>query len=553
MSSDAVDRLRTILRALPDPILVVDPSGKLTPLNPPGEQMAEAAANGATGVQDKLALIADMARGGLFGDPVPIGLRVDGIYLIYEATARVTGKDVLIVCRDVSADTSVREVLLESRQRYKQLVEIGSDFVWECDDSGAFSFISEPGAFSYPPHLLVGRQPTQFMVETDGHPGWPNRTPEPVRDHHVRVAKANGEIVTLALNAGPVRDDRNHQIGVRGTARAVQGGSAPRTGPTEKAPDRIGAIMQAMRSEWHPADMLRNGVVGVVHGFAATGCAIIGGNEGDQWQVLAECGELPDSATLQACPDKLHDRRTLRLDQGDDGEIAVVALHCQGHRNSVLVARRRSNDPAWLASDLDALSRLDAPCGIAVQQALELKRLTRLSRSDSLTGLLNRRAFLLELTAALARASRHQTTGALIYLDLNHFKRLNDRYGHETGNQALIGVANILSSAIRPYDLAARMGGDEFVVWLEDISGRDAGRSARRIADAIADWSGRLAQDTELGAAIGVAMFDPDTPESPEDLIGRADSAMYKAKRTPDKAVVVARRRRLRPRPATRA
>src|SRR5690606_38519430 len=109
--------------------------------------------------------------------------------------------------------------------------------------------------------------------------------------------------------------------------------------------------------------------------------------------------------------------------------------------------------------------------------------------SDSLTGLLNRRAFLTELTAALARSCRTRATGALIYLDLNNFKQLNDLHGHETGNEALKGIAGILSSAIRPYDLAARLGGDEFALWLEDISGRDAGRSARRIADAIGRWS----------------------------------------------------------------
>lgn len=546
-----MERLRTILRALPDPILVIKTNGTLNPLNPPGEQVVEAAAIDATGVQDKLQLIADMARTGLFGDPVPIGLRVDGIYLIYEATARLMGKDVLVVCRDVSADTSVREVLLESRQRYKQLVEIGSDFVWECDDSGAFSFISEPGAFGYPPHLLVGRQPMQFMVDADGQPGWPNRTPDPVRDRQVKVVSANGEVTTLALNAGPVRDETNNQLGVRGTARTIEGGQAQTPDATQDGPDRIGAILQAMRGEWHPADMLRNAVIAVANGFSAAGCAILGGNEGDTWQVLAECGEVPESVALQVGQEALHERRTLRLDQGDNGEIAVVALHCQNHRIGMLLARRRYGEPALRAQEFDALSRLDAPLGVAVQQALELKRLTRLSRSDSLTGLLNRRAFLLELTAALARASRHQTTGALIYLDLDHFKRLNDRHGHETGNEALIGVANILSSAIRPYDLAARMGGDEFVVWLEDISGRDAGRSARRIADAIADWSVQLSQDIRLGAAIGVAMFDPAAPESPEDLIGRADGAMYKAKRTPDKAVVIARRRRPKPRMAT--
>ncbi|MGF1624092.1 MAG: diguanylate cyclase domain-containing protein [Alphaproteobacteria bacterium] len=531
-----------MLAALPDPILLADGSGRLTALNRPGEAIRAAIAQDHAAARNQILDAARLAQKDIAGDPVPIGLLIDGIATCYEITARKAGDATVILCRDVSAETSVREVLLESRQRYKQLVEIGADFVWECDASGSLSFVSEPGAFGYPPDRIVGRQPSQFVSAADGSAAWPNRIVGPVRDVHVLVKAADGQIVPLSLDAGPIPDGTGGHCGVRGVGRIRQG---PDESRDRARANPAGSVVQAMRSEWRPDDMLHIAAAGVWRRFGAAGCVIFGSGDGGQWHKLAEAGEVPMESQINACLDALRGKHSLHRESHADGTLIALAVHCQGRPMGALVVWRRAGSPAWQDEEIELLSGLEEPCGIAVRQALEIRRLTRLSRSDSLTGLLNRSAFLLELTGALARAGRQRTPGALVYLDLDRFKRLNDLCGHEAGNEALTEVAKILISAIRPYDLAARLGGDEFAVWLEDISGRSAGRSARRIATAIGVWSARqFAPEVSVGASLGVAMFDPDHPESPEDLIERADRAMYRAKRTAGDPVAIARPRR---------
>lgn len=480
--------------------------------------------------------------------PVTVALQMDGAVVLFEVSARPAGGHAAVICRDVSAETSVREVLLESRQRYKQLVEIGADFIWECDETGAFSFVSEPGAFGFPPDRLIGRQPARFVVPSEDGIGWPSRVIAPVRGLVVSVLAADGRPVRLSLDAGPTLDQRHGRRGVRGVARVLK--DAPPSGTAASRADAMAAVIHAMQMEWRPADALHSCAAGVWRGLAASGCVIYG--EGDGRLKLAEAGELPPERSLQGCLDGLRDGNGLFRFADAEGQLLGIAVHCQNRPVGAIVVWRLPGATPWTQAEVDQLVKLDGPCGVAVRQALEIRRLIRLSRSDSLTGLLNRRAFLTELTAALARSCRTRATGALIYLDLNNFKQLNDLHGHETGNEALKGIAGILSSAIRPYDLAARLGGDEFALWLEDISGRDAGRSARRIADAIARWSACHApQGTPLGASIGLAVFDPAQAESAEDLIERADRAMYRAKRAADGRVAVARaRRRTAPRTA---
>ena len=105
-----------------------------------------------------------------------------------------------------------------------------------------------------------------------------------------------------------------------------------------------------------------------------------------------------------------------------------------------------------------------------------------LAATDGLTGLMNRRAFQESLDTAIARARRNQTPGALIYVDLDNFKAINDTYGHETGDNVLTEVAQILTSRSRTYDLVARIGGDEFVVWLDGVEFSVAKRRAGELA-----------------------------------------------------------------------
>jgi len=149
---------------------------------------------------------------------------------------------------------------------------------------------------------------------------------------------------------------------------------------------------------------------------------------------------------------------------------------------------------------------------------------------DPLTGLPNRTLFLDRLSLGLARMERSQAAVAVLFLDLDKFKVVNDSLGHDVGDQLLVAVANRLRAALRPGDTAARYGGDEFTVLCEGItSENDAVVIAERVSAAIGRPFSLDDAETELTSSIGIAIATGDE-DSPENLIHEADTAMYRAK-----------------------
>jgi diguanylate cyclase (GGDEF)-like protein/PAS domain S-box-containing protein len=154
-------------------------------------------------------------------------------------------------------------------------------------------------------------------------------------------------------------------------------------------------------------------------------------------------------------------------------------------------------------------------------------KLETMSVTDSLTGLLNRRGFTQALEAAISRNQRSGRMSALLYLDLDGFKQINDQYGHDCGDEALRWVSGQLHACLRPYDRLARIGGDEFTVIIEGVNGPD---DVAAVADKLI---GQVAADParfNLGASIGIAIL-PANGSTVENLMRAADSAMYEAKR----------------------
>jgi diguanylate cyclase (GGDEF)-like protein/PAS domain S-box-containing protein len=154
---------------------------------------------------------------------------------------------------------------------------------------------------------------------------------------------------------------------------------------------------------------------------------------------------------------------------------------------------------------------------------------------DSLTGLPNRRLLLDRLQHALPASARHNQHGALLFIDLDDFKKLNDAHGHNAGDMLLTAVARRLSECLRAEDTVARLGGDEFVVLLEDL-GEDAGQAADKTEAAAGKILEALNRPYEFGndrhsstPSIGISLFFGDS-KSVEDLLKHADVAMYQAK-----------------------
>jgi diguanylate cyclase (GGDEF)-like protein len=165
---------------------------------------------------------------------------------------------------------------------------------------------------------------------------------------------------------------------------------------------------------------------------------------------------------------------------------------------------------------------------LEVNRTLEL-----LALEDALTGLANRRQFDLFTHAEMGRAKRGQTTLALLMIDVDHFKRFNDRYGHLVGDECLRAISAIIKENIRrPGDLAARYGGEEFAVVLPGTDYVGAFLVAEKIRNAVlqAQIEHTDSTDGTVTVSIGVSACSPRSEDTPEALIGAADKALYVAK-----------------------
>lgn len=164
-------------------------------------------------------------------------------------------------------------------------------------------------------------------------------------------------------------------------------------------------------------------------------------------------------------------------------------------------------------------------------------RLTYAATHDALTGLRNRLAFQAELDKAVARADRNEWRAALLFIDLDGFKRVNDEYGHAAGDQVLAEAARRFKAALRASDTISRLGGDEFVVLLEQAGddGDIADVANKLVRTLEAPFQG-LDEQVRVGASVGVAIYPVDARDSTA-LLGCADSAMYKAKESAESSV----------------
>jgi diguanylate cyclase (GGDEF)-like protein len=160
-------------------------------------------------------------------------------------------------------------------------------------------------------------------------------------------------------------------------------------------------------------------------------------------------------------------------------------------------------------------------------RAHALQRMQQLATVDELTGLFNRRAFRDSATRAIASGERNRKPVALLMLDLDDLKAVNDRSGHSAGDRAIVTVGQCCLDAIRTSDTAARLGGDEFVILLPDTDIEGARNIARRIERTVA---GAVVGSQALSVSVGVSVTDTYI-RSVDDLVASADAALYRNKR----------------------
>ena len=221
---------------------------------------------------------------------------------------------------------------------------------------------------------------------------------------------------------------------------------------------------------------------------------------------------------------------------------SVIALPFTVERGQygVFLVRRTRDQDKFGPADLDFAQAVITAAVAVIQRAQMVEstmadnaRLEQLAQTDPLTQLLNRRALTERISAEMERALRYDSTLALLMIDLDHFKRVNDSYGHLVGDDVLRDVGQLLLETIRGSDIVARYGGEEFLLLLPETDDTGAEAFADRIRSAVELHpfsSGEEGKPLRLTASIGVAVYPAARIESVEDLLARADAALYRAK-----------------------
>ncbi len=368
----------------------------------------------------------------------------------------------------------------------------------------------------------------------------------------VWLRRADGQAACVSLSSVPLHGPDGVWLGARGVCRDVTEASLRDTALAEaRTREQLFTyIVRTIRDEVEPAAMLSAAASAAARATSAAGTII--------WRYSASGGFVTVSEFGASLPQDLTPERVLlpRLTTADavsehetppveivteSGLLIGAVTRFRQKVNGAIALWRRNGAAGWSAADRGLVAELANQLGIAQAQIANIEALTALARTDPLTGLLNRRTFLEYVAPRVARVHRSGQPGALVYLDLDNFKLVNDRFGHGRGDDALKHLAQALLQESRVTDLVARLGGDEFVVWLDDTDRAGATDKAKRLLaldKVLAPFSGDPARP--LSVSIGVVMCEAGGAPNAEALIASADVAMYRAKKGGKNGIVFA-------------
>ena len=460
---------------------------------------------------------------------------------------------VLALSRESTTERNLIDALIASRQLFKDLVACSSDFAWETRADGSFGYVSSEGALGYTAHAL-NKQNARLLAHSrqTAEAPFPFEGTIPYDDVEVWMRAADGSDACLQVSSVPVFSEEGEWCGARGVARDVTA-MREQQQALEQARNRqrlLGDIVDSIRNEVEPREMLQAAAESATEAMEGTHGWIFRGDGKGGYVKVAEYGRgngaAPDAAILSALDLIVNGdpRGVIERIAGTNVVLTAVSRH-HGVVNGAISVCREEGDPAWTNDDRGLLVGVADCLGIAVEQIVNHETLEWISRTDDLTGLLNRRAFFEEVDRRLTHHRRTGRAGTLVYIDLDNFKPVNDAHGHQRGDEVLRELADMLSMGTRVGDLVARLGGDEFALWLEETTETDAAakaqellRDSKKLRPLSAD------EDRPLGISIGMAVSETRGSESIDELVARADRAMYEVKHGGKSGIAIARSRR---------
>jgi diguanylate cyclase (GGDEF)-like protein/PAS domain S-box-containing protein len=450
--------------------------------------------------------------------------RADGAYVWVHAKGHAVrdarGRAVRFVGSiiDISDRKQVEERLRESESHFRHLVETANDLVWAVDREGRWTYLSPRAArqiFGCEPEDMLWQRLVESQPEAERertHAMLARVLADGTASHFETVhLDRKGREVVLSLNATPLRSAGGAIVGVTGTATDIT-----------ELKRKEAELSAALAEQQLLFDSVSEGIVllrnGTVHKCNVKFAAMLG----------YEPAELAGQPSLVWYADPTeweHVGRTTRLTmaQGRDygGELLVKRkdgsqFWCDV-RGRALDPQRVDEGAIFVFIDISARKERE-------------QRIQHLADHDALTGLLNRRLLEDRLQQSINLARRNDSMVAVMLIDLDGFKAVNDQYGHLMGDYVLRTVAKRLKDCVRESDTVARLGGDEFVVLLTgQRSAEDSSVVAGKILGALTEPVAAGGRRFDVGASIGISIF-PRDGTSPEQLLKHADAAMYRVK-----------------------
>jgi diguanylate cyclase (GGDEF)-like protein/PAS domain S-box-containing protein len=465
----------------------------------------------------------------LYGDQVPAPpteiefLRGDGSRFGAEATASpliYAGKPgAQVLARDITRRKQAEQALREREERFRDLTELSNDWYWEQDAEYRFVDMSvgAQARVGIAPQTFIGRKRWDFpwlnMSEEDwaAHRALLDRR-ETFHDLQLRRRNERGELVVISVSGKPIFDAQGRFTGYRGVGRNITERKRTKRNLRQIA-ERFRSLTE-LSSDWY-------------------------------WEMDAELRFTYVSEGIRkvrgVAPEALLGKRRWELDRvGGDEEMARHRAMLEAHEPfRDFVHARRSGD-----GRVSYVSHTGQPIfddkgvfrgyrGVARDITAKVEaedKLARLAHFDNLTGLPNRGLLQDRLKRAVARANRAETMLAVMYLDLDQFKEINDSLGHAVGDAVLREAALRLERSLRSTDTVARLGGDEFTVLLEEVRSLDeVARVAEKLLGAVRERAEIAGHELHLSTSIGVTVYPLDGRDA-DTLMRNADLAMYHAK-----------------------
>jgi len=441
------------------------------------------------------------------------------------STARVDlpppykGHGVVASFIDVTESVRARRALQQSEQRFRDLTELSADWYWEQDVVSRFTAVSSgSGNEGVSVQTALGKRRWEFT--------WTNMTPEDwaahrallerreqFRDMELRRRDEDGQIRIISISGKPVFDARGRFAGYRGVGRNIT--------QRKRTKRSLREILERFRhltelsSDWYweMDEDLRFTYVseGIRKVRGVPPESLVGKRRWESSDIVAGDEEMArHRATLEG---HLPFRDFVLARRNPDGKVTYVS-----HTGRPIFDDRGSfRGYRGVARDITERVRAE-------------EELARLAHFDTLTGLPNRAMLHERLRRAIARANRGQKLLAVLFLDLDQFKEINDSLGHPVGDAVLVETARRLKGCVRTVDTVARLGGDEFTILLEGV------RTIEEIADVAAKLLRALSGPAEvaghslhLSTSIGVTVYPLDNHDA-DALLRNADLAMYHAK-----------------------